>query len=50
MEDKEKSNAWEKYGEYFMNRTANDVMDEYSEQKDEWKNLTPAKEDSAQEK
>ena len=25
------------YGDYFMNRSANDVMREYAEQKDEWK-------------
>ncbi len=28
--------AWEKYGEYFMNRSAADVMREYGEQHDEW--------------
>jgi len=25
------------YGDYFLNRTANDIMDEYSSQSDEWK-------------
>lgn len=25
------------YGDYFMNRTADDIMNEYSEQHDEWK-------------
>jgi hypothetical protein len=28
--------AWEKYGEYFMNRSAADVMRESGEQHDEW--------------
>ena len=32
---KEKA-AWKKYGEYFMGRTAADIMREYSEQHDEW--------------
>ena len=32
---KEKA-AWKKYGEYFMGRTAADIMHEYSEQHDEW--------------
>ena len=27
---------WEKYGEYFMNRSVSDIMSEYSEQHDEW--------------
>ena len=27
---------WEKYGEYFMNRSVSDIMNEYSEQHDEW--------------
>ena len=28
------------YGDYFMNRTAGDIMNEYSEQQDEWITLT----------
>ena len=35
--DKEKRDAWEAYGEYFKTRTASDVIKEYSEQRDEWK-------------
>ncbi len=27
---------WEKYGEYFMNRTVSDIMQEYGEHRDEW--------------
>ena len=27
---------WEKYGEYFMNRSVSDIMSKYSEQHDEW--------------
>lgn len=30
---------WEKYGEYFMNRSVSDIMEEYGEQRDEWKAL-----------
>ncbi len=35
--EKEKRDAWEAYGEYFKSRTPQDIMKEYSEQKDEWK-------------
>ena len=35
--EKEKRDAWEAYGEYFKKRTANDVMAEYREQRDEWR-------------
>lgn len=27
---------YEKYGEYFMNRSVSDIMSEYSEQHNEW--------------
>ena len=30
---------WERYGEYFMNRSVSDIMEEYSEQHDEWHNI-----------
>lgn len=28
---------WEKYGDYFMNRNVVDIMEEYGEQRDEWR-------------
>ena len=31
-----KKSEWEKYGEYFMNRSVSDIMSKYSEQHDEW--------------
>ena len=30
---------WERFGEYFTGRSAADVMEEYSEQHDEWRRL-----------
>ena len=35
--DKDTRDSWESYGEYFKKRTVEDVMAEYSEQKDEWR-------------
>lgn len=32
-----KKTEWDKYGEYFMNRSVSDIMEEYSENHNEWR-------------
>ncbi len=32
-----KKTEWDKYGEYFMNRSVSNIMEEYSENHDEWR-------------
>ena len=34
----QEKDEWERYGEYFMDRSVADIMLEYGEQHDEWRN------------
>ncbi len=39
-EPNQKNQDYDAYGAYFMGRTVTDIMEEYSEQHDEWERLS----------